>query len=392
MIIKERNKILIVVTDYSGFLNFLSDVAARLIENGFVVYLLTSRNDVIVKSDNFKYKYHDRFHRYDVSFPRGLNFIKLALASIKLRRLILLIEPHIIHIHFTSAIFCSMLMMPKRFYTIGTFHGLNSNCNSGLKRYFWKLIEYFSFWRLKNIDVLNYMDLQSIPEVFKKKSFIHSTIGVGCRTSLYNPNRFSQTFKDELKSSLGISKDDLVLIFVGRFTPFKGFNELIGAMEKLKRYSDIKLILVGGTDPLHPISKSISSKIKIRRTNIINTGFQSHPEEFFSIADVFIFPSFREGLPVVVMESLSMEIPVITLNSRGCDDLIQHGFNGFKIDYKLGSNQIANAIAHYVEEMKANPSIITRLKTNIYSSQKIYSRDRYVESQLLLYDSIINNS
>lgn len=392
MIIKGRNKVkvVLIVTDYSGFLNFLSDTAAALIERGFIVHLICSKIEVIKKEDDFKYNDHKDFFRYDVSLPRGFNVFKLALASLKIRGLLGIIRPTIVHMHFTSSIFCSLLFMPNKFYTIGTFHGLNSNgSNNEIGRYFWRLIEYYSFFRLNNIDVLNTKDLLSIPKVFKKKSFIHSSIGVGCRLSLFNQNRFSQAFRRKLKNQLDISEKDFVLLFVGRFTPFKGFNELIGVMDRLKNYSDIKLILVGGFDQLHPVPNFILDKMRVMNSNIINVGFQSHPERFFSIADLFVFPSFREGLPVVVMESLSMGVPVITLTSRGCDDLIENGFNGFKIDHQLNSCLIVKQLSCYIKKLHDNPPLLNQLKDNSISRRTNYSRKRFVKSQLDLYSTLV---
>ena len=58
---------------------------------------------------------------------------------------------------------------------------------------------------------------------------------------------------------------------------------------------------------------------------VILTGYRTDVADFYKMADVFLFPSFREGLPVAVMEAMASGLPVIATRIRGSSDLVQQG-------------------------------------------------------------------
>ena len=58
---------------------------------------------------------------------------------------------------------------------------------------------------------------------------------------------------------------------------------------------------------------------------IILTGYRTDVADFYKMADVFLYPSFREGLPVAVMEAMASGLPVIATKIRGSSDLVQEG-------------------------------------------------------------------
>jgi len=139
-----------------------------------------------------------------------------------------------------------------------------------------------------------------------------------------------------LRSKLGIKKNDFVFIFVGRIVSDKGINELVEAFDKFSNtYKNVKLLLVGPYEnELDPISKETNFLINYNK-KIIALGDQNDVRPFFSIANLLVFPSYREGFPNVVLQACSMGIPSIVTDINGCNEIIENNVNGIIIPVKM---------------------------------------------------------
>ena len=131
------------------------------------------------------------------------------------------------------------------------------------------------------------------------------------------------------------TKNDVIFCFVGRIVKDKGIDELLYAFDKLsKENNKVKLLLVGSEEKeLDPIGKE--SQL-ILRTNkqIVSVGWQEDIRPFLAISNVFVFPSYREGFPNVVMQAGAMELPSIVTNINGSNEIIKDGVNGLIIPVK----------------------------------------------------------
>ena len=89
-----------------------------------------------------------------------------------------------------------------------------------------------------------------------------------------------------------------------------------------------KLLLVGSyesnLDPLNHETKHIINT----HPKILTTGFQTDIRPFLALSNTFVFPSYREGFPNVVLQAAAMEVPCIVSNINGCNEIIQEGVNG----------------------------------------------------------------
>jgi glycosyltransferase involved in cell wall biosynthesis len=138
-----------------------------------------------------------------------------------------------------------------------------------------------------------------------------------------------------LKEKLYIPSDDIVFCFIGRLVKDKGINELIQAFVELnKQHPSTKLLLVGPFErELDPLLPATEEEIQ-NNPNIISVGFQSDVRPYLAISDVFVFPSYREGFPNVVMQAGAMELPCIVTDINGCNEIITDGVNGLIIPSK----------------------------------------------------------
>lgn len=130
-----------------------------------------------------------------------------------------------------------------------------------------------------------------------------------------------------------IRKDGVfTFVFVGRLVGDKGINELVAAFALLnKEYPNTRLILVGRKemeqDPLQPNTiKEIESNQSIEAV-----GEQMDVRPWMAASDVFVFPSYREGFPNVVIEAGAMCLPSIVTDINGSNEIVIDGKNGIII-------------------------------------------------------------
>ncbi|UII24849.1 glycosyltransferase family 4 protein [Fulvivirga maritima] len=134
------------------------------------------------------------------------------------------------------------------------------------------------------------------------------------------------------KSELNIPNEAFVYLFIGRIVGDKGINELVKAFIQLNDESSY-LVLVGPLEELDPLSKETMDAIANNK-NIIAPGFQSDVRPFLAFTDVFVFPSYREGFPNVVLQASAMGVPTIASDINGCNEIINHEESGLLIPTK----------------------------------------------------------
>ncbi len=122
------------------------------------------------------------------------------------------------------------------------------------------------------------------------------------------------------------------LLCVGRLAPAKGQAILLASVAQLKNQGiSVTLTLVGmGPDEqsLRQYAEQLGVSQQVSFTGAVD---QDHILEYYQTADIFVLPSFAEGLPVVLMEAMSMEIPCITTAITGIPELIHNGEDGLLV-------------------------------------------------------------
>lgn len=123
--------------------------------------------------------------------------------------------------------------------------------------------------------------------------------------------------------------DTFTFIFIGRLVGDKGINELVSAAKHLHEKSYLFRILLVGTfeeelDPLLPETKNI-----IFNSDYIHfVGKKDDVRPWLAASDAFVFPSYREGFPNVVLEAGAMGLPSIVTNINGSREIIRQDING----------------------------------------------------------------
>ena len=149
-------------------------------------------------------------------------------------------------------------------------------------------------------------------------------------------------------------------VFVGRLVGDKGINELVEAFERLNtEYPETRLLLVGRQEPeLDPLKHETIAKIDHNK-NIEVVGQQSDVRPWLASADVFVFPSYREGFPNVVIEAGAMGLPSIVTDINGSREIIIEGRNGSIVPPR-NAMALEAAMRRFVE----SPDDVARMAEN----------------------------
>ena len=151
----------------------------------------------------------------------------------------------------------------------------------------------------------------------------------GIDTDYFSKKQITELQIKTLKKSLDLNTNDFIYCFVGRLVGDKGINELVNAFcEVNKAIPSSKLLLVGPYESDLDKLSNQTQKIINTHTNIITTGFQADIRPYLAASNVFVFPSYREGFPNVVLQAVAMEVPCIVSDINGCNEIIQDGESG----------------------------------------------------------------
>ncbi len=124
----------------------------------------------------------------------------------------------------------------------------------------------------------------------------------------------------------------LTVVCVGRLVPAKGHNVLLQAVSLLQeRGMSLKVVLIG-TGPLEAELRSVADHLRLTGSVTFTSGL-SHEETLAQLrkADLFALASFAEGVPVALMEAMSLSIPCVSTAVAGIPELIRSGDNGLLV-------------------------------------------------------------
>ena len=149
------------------------------------------------------------------------------------------------------------------------------------------------------------------------------------------------------------------VLFVARLSLLKGGLVLLDAMEKVAReFSDADLVIAGDGEARPAMEAKVADAGLSERVHFL--GFQSRDavRAAMADADMLVLPSFAEGVPVVLMEAMASDRPVIASQVAGVSELVEHGVSGFIIP--PGDTE---TLATRIGELLADPDLRARMGT-----------------------------
>ncbi len=258
---------------------------------------------------------------------------------------------------------------------INTVHGFYFQNNSSyLKRRFFIVVERFAAKCSSLILFVNKEDMETaLRECIGNRALI-KYLGGGVNVTKFNHALFPPAFISAKKEKLAIPKDHRVVGIVARLVQEKGYLDLFEAFRLiLKKFPKTTLLVVGAREPekndaVHP---DVVKEYGIEK-NVIFLGERNDVDQIYPLMDVFVLPSYREGLGVAILEAMAEERPVVASDIRGCNEEIDNGKNGILIPVKSPDKLAAAIMDLFGNQAKAKElGENARLKVEEYFNENL---------------------
>ncbi len=136
--------------------------------------------------------------------------------------------------------------------------------------------------------------------------------------------------KRNVKSELQLDKDTPLIGFFARLEPIKRHSFFLHAFTSVVRKIPNAVCLIAGEGPLHDRLRELTQHLSIER-NVRFLGFRDDAKQLISACDIIVLPSFREGVPRILLEAMVNEKPVVATDVRGNREVVDNYRNGILI-------------------------------------------------------------
>jgi glycosyltransferase involved in cell wall biosynthesis len=305
---------------------------------------------------------HEKFVREGFGYDsyilnRGANPLKDLKTLLQLISIFRKFKPQIVHTFDTKP--CVWGRLAARLagvpVVVGTLPGLGSlyvdeSLGSRIVRYIYQGLQRLTC----RVSDLTIFQNQDDAQQFMKSGIVASQktrviLGSGINTNLFSAAQVNETTKIRLKAELKIQSDEIVITMISRIIRTKGVLDFMqSALEMHKSNPRLHFLLVGEEDK-ESIDRLSAEEICHLKQAVNWSGPRNDIPAILAITDIFVLPStYREGIPRVLLEAASMELPIITTNSPGCKEVVENEMNGFLIPAHSTST-LSSAIRRLVE-------------------------------------------
>ncbi len=187
-------------------------------------------------------------------------------------------------------------------------------------------------------------------------------------------SKFSKTLtnREEKRKELGIPENATVLFSVGELNDNKNHETVIKAINGM----DVYYLIAGQGNKKEELQTLIDSQNMTDKIKLL--GFRNDVSELYAMSDAFVFPSFREGLSVSLMEAMASSLPCAVSKIRGNTDLIDANggalFDPHSIeDCKKAIDMVISEKAHSMGEYNTKKVENFSIQTVIKKMREVYS-------------------
>lgn len=354
---KKRKKIVHVVESFGGGVySFLVDLLNKLIDEYDITLIYAIRSQT---PENFKEDFDSRIKFIKSKYLTRSIGIKDIKALFEIRKLIKEEKPDIVHCHSSKAgLITRVATNTRKIKTLYTPHGYSflMQDSSKVKRLIYKLIEKIGTMNHSTIVACSKGEYEESLKLTKRATYVSNGI---------NLEKLQQYIPENIKD---IDTKNLTITTTGRVSYQKNpalFNQIAS------KFPNVKFIWVGAGK----LETELTSK------NIEITGWKSKDElmQILNDSDIFILPSLWEGLPISLLEAMSLKMPCIVSNVIGNKDVIENEKNGFVCN---NLEEFTNVIQSILD----NKYDLKQITLNAYNDiLNIYNTDVMSKSYLKIY-------
>lgn len=319
-------------------------------------------------------------HCWNMKYKRNPISMKTFEGILQLRKILIKNRYDIIYCHTATGSIVARLAIATLKYKptlIYMAHGFHFYKGAPLKNWliFYPIEKILSRWTDYLITINREdFELAKMRRMYKKCLYIIPGIGVDFERLQENNNS-----KDEIRKSLGLNTNDIVMTYIAELIPNKNQGKLIDVLKILNnKYPNIKLMLIG---PDHNQGKYLEyAKREGIEDKVIFTGWRNDIGNLLRASDIYVASSINEGFGINLVEAMFCGLPVVAFENRGHKEIIENGKTGYLV--KQGNilkmseciekvlNKEYEKISKVVKEVakKYEKSIITDRVVNIINN------------------------
>lgn len=314
-----------------------------------------------------------KMHKIDI--PRKPLSLKIFKAKRELVRLIKENKYDLIHCHQpVGGVLARLAGKECGVPVLYTAHGFHFFKGAPLQNNLYKFIEKKLSKKTHSLVTMNDEDFLAAQKMKAKK--VYKISGIGVDLNAFKRHEADKSLKDELN----IRNNDFVILAVGELNKNKNHEIIIEAFKKIKN-SNIKLLICGQGHLKNKLEKLITKYNLHDKVSLL--GFRKDISKIYSLSQVFIMTSLREGLPKSMMEAMANGLCVIASNIRGCQDLVKENEGGFLVQPRDSS-----AIREAIETLYANSQLCESFGEKNKEFVKNFSTEKVLEQMREIYKKI----
>jgi glycosyltransferase involved in cell wall biosynthesis len=272
---------------------------------------------------------------YRVPITRRVTPVKDIIALGAVKRVFSRVRPHIVHAHSPKAGLLGMTAAALARVPVRVYHmcGLPMTTATGVRRQLLKWSEIAACAFAHQVFCVSAsVRQQAIDEGLcrpEKIKVLASGSSNGVDTvKRFNPGRLDPGRREAVRARLGIAPESRVIGFVGRIVRDKGVRELIEAWAMLRdEFPDLHAIVIGPFEEQDTIGREAKARL-LNDPRIHFVGVDWDVAAYYLSFDVFVLPTYREGLSDVLLEAAAMYLPTVATRVPGCVDAVKDGVTG----------------------------------------------------------------
>lgn len=376
----KRPKAMILASVASMIQQFNMNNINLLIENGFDVDVVCNcKEGSTISDDKIQEMIHELEKKnvvvYHVPIPRKISDIKGIKKSIsEVMKLCKEKKYDLLHCHSPIGSVVARIAAKGRvkriIYTAHGFHFFK-----GAPLINWLIffpVEYVFSFVTDVLITINKEDYEFAKKYMHPKK-IEYVPGIGIDTEKFALKNFDNTKK---RKELGIDEKNIMILSVGELNDNKNHDIIINALSELNNYN-IKYFIAG----IGEKKDYLETLAKKQNVDLFLLGYRTDVPELLNCADIYAFPSKREGLSVALMEAMAAGLPIVASNIRGNTDLVDVGYGGFLCESN-SSEQFRHAIVQLVHLLDEKGEAIKEYNIN---KMKDFDCNIVMEKMRLIY-------
>lgn len=252
---------------------------------------------------------------------------------------------------------------------------------TGAPKKYWLIYPIEKYFANKDTDLLitiNKEDYRRAKNKFRCQ--VAHIYGVGVRSERYHPATIEE--QNGMRIKEGLSEKDFVIICSKELMFDNNQKTLLKAIAIIKEQVPDLKVLLAGNGPDDKMLKDLTNELGLN--DIVRfLGYRTDLERVVPMANLVVSCSYREGMPLNIIEAMLCARPIIASHNRGHNELIEEGVTGYLYDM-LDEKMLAD----YIMQIVRNPEQAREFGEKAYKKVQNYTSDEVVKQMKKIIDKL----